>query len=112
MRYVNIPSSISAVNSQGFYSLNSPETIDGYTVTAISTNAIQYTSSVSYLKIVIPNTILTIDLQAIYYYQYLRVYSDLTERPIGWNTSFGYNYWNSNSSESDRVYYWQGQWLL
>ena len=89
-----------------------PETIDGYTVTAISTKAIQYTSSVSYLKIVIPNTILTIDSQAIYYYQYLRVYSDLTEHPIGWITSFGYNYWNGSSSESYRVYYWQGQWSL
>lgn len=89
-----------------------PSTIDGYTVTSIGTTAITYTSSSTTLEIVIPNTVTTIDNQAIYYYLYLYVYSNLTSKPVGWISTFGYNYYNGSSSESYRTYYWQGAWSL
>ena len=179
IRYIHIPISVSAVNYQGFYSLNNleihvkasekpsnwdstwysqiknifwnsqmngnissdglylytvtgsnakiikyfgswtstapliiPSTIDGYPVNSIGNGAISYTSSSTTLKIVIPNSVITIENQAIYYYRYLQVYSNQTSKPSGWVSTFGYNYYNGSSSESYRTYYWQGTWTV
>lgn len=89
-----------------------PSTIDGYTVTAIGTSAITYSSSSTTLEVVIPNTVTTIDNQAIYYYRYLSVFSNLVSKPAGWISTFGYNYYNGSSSETYCTYYWQGAWSL
>ena len=179
IRYINIPTSVSAVNYQGFYRLSNAEihvkasekpsnwdstwyyqvnnviwgskmdgrisadglylysvigsnakivkyfgiwsstspliipiSIDEYTVTAIGSNAIKYTSSTTTLEIVIPGTISTIENQAITYYRYLSIYSSQMSRPSGWSTTFGYSYYSGTTSESYRTYYWQGSWSL
>jgi len=89
-----------------------PSTIDGYTVTAIGSGAIAYTSSSTTLEIVIPSTVTTIDSQSIYYYRYLSIYSYASSKPEGWVASFGQNYYNGSSLDSYRTYYWQGTWSL
>jgi hypothetical protein len=93
-------------------SLIIPSSIDGYTITSIGSGAISYTSSTTTLEIVIPNTITTIEAQAIYYYRNLSIYSYAAIKPENWVSNFGYNYYNGSSSESYRSYYWQGTWTL
>lgn len=89
-----------------------PESINGYTVTSIGSYAIDYTSKSSTLSIVIPSTVSTIEYRAIRYYQHLRIFSSLVSIPSGWDSSYGYNYYNSSNSDSYRSYYWQGTWEL
>jgi hypothetical protein len=88
-----------------------PEQIDGYHVTSIASNAIKYTSSSSSLEIVIPNTVITIEPQAITYYMNLYIYSNLVSRPSGWATTFGDSYYYG-TSDSYRYYYWEGTWVI
>ena len=89
-----------------------PSSIDGYTVTSIGSGAITYTSSSTTLEIVIPNSVVTIENQAINYYRNLIVYSHQSSRPSGWVSTFGLSsYWGS-TTESYRSYYWQGTWTL
>ena len=89
-----------------------PTMIDGYTVTSIGNGAITYSSSSTTLEIVIPNSVTTIENQAVNYYRNLIVYSYQTSRPSGWVSTFGYSSYWSSSSESYRSYYWQSTWSI
>lgn len=94
------------------YPLIIPNKIDGLNVSRINSQAIRYTSSSTTLEIVLPNTMLTIEENAIYYYRYLTVYSYSNEKPYGWADNFGYNNYYNNSTDSYRTYYWNGTWVL
>ena len=85
-----------------------PSKLSGYDVTTIASNAIRV---INYSKVVIPESVQTIDQNAITvtsYYNYVYVYSYADSKPTNWNSSFisgnyTYKYWNGQWSFVDGV---------
>lgn len=89
-----------------------PDSIDGYPVIGIRTGAITYSSSSSYLDIVIPASITQIESRAINYYYYLKVYTYETSKPTGWVSDYGYSSAYGYTSDSYRTYYFKDTWSM